>query len=231
MPYLGDYLGQLMAEIAIARMHADLETVRLAEIYAAHPLLRTMSVPRLRLPEVDLELPVLIEQVEETRAGGPARGGVTLGEIRRKFDDVLSPRLKSTGIKLSDTDRKRLKAVLDRTIREHGAPSDNAMSSHVIADELAADAVRFLQERPRRPETEPGIGPDLQSEISQAARREFLKLRPDPPRLVALATSAEIQAAASPESVTRFRIRLNEQGVEWTTIESEGISHDRLVPE
>lgn len=91
MPYLGDYLGQLMAEIAIARMHADLETVRLAEIYAAHPLLRTMSVPRLRLPEVDLELPVLIEQVEETRAGGPARGGVTLGEIRRKFDDVLSP--------------------------------------------------------------------------------------------------------------------------------------------
>ena len=32
MPYLGDYLGQLMAEIAIARMHADLETVRLAEM-------------------------------------------------------------------------------------------------------------------------------------------------------------------------------------------------------
>ena len=63
-----------------------------------------------------------------------------------------------------------------------------------------------------------------------AARREFLKLRPVAP-FVALATSAEIQAAASPESVTRFRIRLNEQGVEWTTIESEGISHDRLVPE
>ena len=69
------------------------------------------------------------------------------------------------------------------------------------------------------------------SEISRAARREFLKLRPDPPRLVALATSAEIQAAASPESLTRLRIRLNEQGVEWTTIESEGVSHDRLVPE
>ncbi len=41
MPNLGDYLGQLLSEITLARMHADLESIRIAELYAAHPLLRT----------------------------------------------------------------------------------------------------------------------------------------------------------------------------------------------
>ena len=63
MPYLGEYLGHLMAELAIARMEADLETVRLAELYAAHPLLRSMPVPHLRLPDVDVDLPVLIDHM------------------------------------------------------------------------------------------------------------------------------------------------------------------------
>lgn len=231
MPYLGNYLGQLMAEIAIARMQADLETVRIAEIYAAHPLLRTMAVPRLRLPEVDLELPVLIQQVEEPDEDAPARGGLTLGELRRTFDEVLEARLKSAGIAMSATDRRRLKVLLNKRIRAHGAPRDRTITGHLIADELTADAVRFLQERPRRPAGEPEVGPELASELNSAVRLEFLKLRPSPPRLVALVTSAEIQAADSPESVTRFRIKLNEQGVEWTTIESDGVSRDRLVPE
>ena len=86
MPYLGDYLGQLLSEIAIARMQADLETVRLAELYAAHPLLRTLPVPHLRLPEVALEIPVLIEASEEPRAGESARGGATLADMRLRFD-------------------------------------------------------------------------------------------------------------------------------------------------
>jgi hypothetical protein len=231
MPYLGDYLGQLMAEIAIARMQADLETVRLAEIYAAHPLLKTMAVPRLRLPEVDLELPVLIERVEEPPAGAPARGGVALGEMRKKFDDVLSARLKSARIAMSPTDKRRLKAVLDDRIRAYGQPRDSAISGHLIADELTTEAVHFLQERPRRPAAEARVGPEFASALSRAVRLEFLKLRPSPPRLVALVTTAEIQAVDSPESVTRFRVKLNEQGVEWTTIESQGVERDRLVPE
>ncbi len=66
MPNLGDYLGQLLSELSIARMQADLETVRLAELYAMHPLLRTMPVPHMRLPDVDLEIPVLIKASEDT---------------------------------------------------------------------------------------------------------------------------------------------------------------------
>ena len=75
MPLLGDYLGQLLSEITIARMHADLETVRLAELYATHPLLKNFPVPHVRLPDVELELPVLIKTSEEAHPGQPPRGG------------------------------------------------------------------------------------------------------------------------------------------------------------
>ena len=232
MPYLGDYLGQLMAEITIARMQADLETVRLAEMYAAHPLLRTMAVPRFRLPEIDLDLPVLIQQVDEPVEGRPARGGAILADMRHAFDAVLAVFLRSEGVALSATDRRRLKTVLDKRIETHGALTDSAIGVYQIADDLTADAVQFLEQRPRRrPTAEPGVGPHFAADFNKAVRLEFIKLRSPPPRLVALVTSAEIQAVDSPESVTRFRMKLTEQGVEWTTIESDGVPRDRLVPE
>ena len=86
MPYLGDYLGQLLAEISLARLQADLETVMLAELYAAHSILRTMPVPHMRLPEVELDIPVLISDSEQPRADASTRGGATLADLGRKFD-------------------------------------------------------------------------------------------------------------------------------------------------
>ena len=52
-----------------------------------------------------------------------------------------------------------------------------------------------------------------------------------PPRLLALVTSAEIREAGTSENVTRLNLKLSEQGVEWTTIETDGVTRDRLVPE
>ena len=70
MPYLGDYLGHLISEVTMARMQADVEAVRIAELYASHPLLRTMPVPRFRLPEVQVDIPVVINELEPSNEGG-----------------------------------------------------------------------------------------------------------------------------------------------------------------
>ena len=69
MTYLGDYLGQLMAEVTKARVSADIEAVRIAEMYAEHPLLRNMPIPRFRLPSVEIDVPVLIDRISGTQAG------------------------------------------------------------------------------------------------------------------------------------------------------------------
>src|SRR5438132_458461 len=64
MPALGEYLGTLLAEITSARLQADLEAARIAQLYASHPLLQHMPVPRFRLPSVSLDLPVAVEKID-----------------------------------------------------------------------------------------------------------------------------------------------------------------------
>src|SRR4051812_17667499 len=112
MTYLGDYLGQLMSEISMARMQADVETLRIAELYAAHPLLRTMPVPHIRLPDVELDIPVLIKASAEPRAGESARGGAVLADLRKAFDKALATTLANSEVALTAAENKRLRAAL-----------------------------------------------------------------------------------------------------------------------
>lgn len=228
MPYLGDYLGQLMSEVALARMQADLETVRLAELYASHPLLRHMPIPHLRLPNVDLEIPVLIQASEAPREGESSRGGVPIRELRRRFDELLDRQLTTAGIELNTTSLRKVRSALAGRMAALDAPTETAVDVRLVADDFTDTAVRIIAELPR---TEAAAVEPLATELREVARREFLKVRQPPPRLVALVTSAEIREGGTSENITRLNVKLSEQGVEWTTIETDGVSRDRLVPE
>ncbi len=232
MPYHGDNLGQLLSEISMARMQADLETVRLAELYATHPLLRTMPVPHMRLPDVELEIPVLIQASEEPRAGESARGGATLADMRRKFDEVLIAHTSKAGVALSTAGRRKLSKALDDRLALHRVPTETSVDVHRVADDLTATALRVIGEirfMSRAPK--PVVPPSFAAELREAVRIEFLKLRTPPPRLTVLVTTAEIREAGAAENLTRLRLKVSEAGMEWTMIESEGVQRDRLVPE
>lgn len=232
MPYLGDYLGQLLSEISMARMQADLETIRLAELYAMHPLLRTMPVPHVRLPDVELEIPVLIKISEEPRAGESARGGVSLKDMRRKFDEVLAAYLSKSDIPLSANDRKKLRVSIDEQFTLHGLPTEISVDVHRVADDVTSTALRVIDELQRAPDaTEPGTISPLAAGLKDTVRLAFTKLRTPPPRLVVLVTTAEIREAGAAENLTRLHLKVSEQGVEWTTVEADGVRRDRLIPE
>jgi len=81
MPFLGDYLGHLLGEVTIARMQADLETMRVAELYASHPLLKHMPVPHFRAPQIDMDIPVVIHGVENSLPEHSSRGGTVSSEL------------------------------------------------------------------------------------------------------------------------------------------------------
>ena len=72
MPFLGDYIGHIISEITRARLHADLEALRVADYYAKEPLLRHFPVPRFRLPSVKLEVPVAPVSTQERELGDGA---------------------------------------------------------------------------------------------------------------------------------------------------------------
>lgn len=226
MPNLGDYLGQLMSEMAMARMQADLETIRLAELYAAHPLLRTFPVPHIRLSEVDLDVPVVIGALPRAAAAPSPRGGATVPALRKAFDEVLEAFLSSERVKLTAAQRERIQAGLDRLTADWRDPAETAIGVNKIADDFTSVAVNVIE----RAGKEPGLSP-FEERLRASVRRAFLQARPNPPRIPVFVATAEVREAGPGESITRLRIKLTEQGMEWTSIEQGGIRNERLVPE
>ena len=101
-----------------------------------------------------------------------------------------------------------------------------------LAIELTTAAIRVIDEASPPPEpSEPATSAPIAHGLRESAQLEFLKLRTAPPRLFVLVTSPEIRELGNPENVTRLRLKVSEEGVEWTTIELDGVEHDRLVPE
>jgi hypothetical protein len=232
MPNLGDYLGQLISEITIARMQVDLEAVRVAELYASHPLLRTLPVPHFRLPEVEMDVPVVIKKMEEPRADESARGGIPVTDLRKAFDGVLTSQLAREGIRVTPEVKKKLGSVLDSRIEALRLPTEVAIDVIHIADDLShavsitlGELAQFgkLEDPERRLRFERGL--------KEAAMNEFLQLRRAPPRLQVLVTTQEIRESGPSDVITHLKLKINEHGMEWTSIETAGRMQDRLVPE
>jgi hypothetical protein len=229
VPYLGDYLGHLLSEITIARMKGDLESVRVAELYSSHPLLRNMPVPHFRLPDVELDVPVAIKQMEEEAAGGLPRGTPALTDMRRTFDRVLASTASEEGIHLTPKVNAKLRLMLNRKMTVLSQPNEIAVDVNRVADEMSNTAYQVMIEAAGP--MEKAKQQMLEEKLKEASRLEFLKLRKPPARLQALVTTAEIREAGPSEAVTRIHLKITEESFEWTTIESEGKKQDKLVIE
>jgi len=232
MTNLGDYLGHLLSEVTIARMQADIEAVRIGELYASHPLLRHWPVPRFRLPEVEFDVPVLIDEVADAPSGGSPRGGADPDELRRVYDDVLTGFLARERIATDGSELERLRNALDAASASAlSRPAELTVDVLGLADELTRTT--FAELGPLQP-TGP-IASDrlasLKSDLRDSARLALLRARRPPPRVGVVATTARIRDARPGEVVTRLRFKINEEGVEWASTGDEGDGPERLVPE
>ncbi len=57
---LGEYMSFIYGEMTRARQQADATSIEIAKTYAKDELLRHFSVPRFRIPEMELTIPVLV---------------------------------------------------------------------------------------------------------------------------------------------------------------------------
>jgi hypothetical protein len=57
---LADYVGYIFSEITRARDHADRVAKEVALVYAQDEILKNFSVPRFKIPEMELTIPVII---------------------------------------------------------------------------------------------------------------------------------------------------------------------------
>lgn len=227
MVNLGDYLGQLLAEISMARVQADLEAVRIAEMYASHELLKHFPIPRIRLDETELELPIVIVEVKEIDPHGTGRGGLSAAALAKLYQPILSRELAGVGIPLTDDETKKITQVVDEAASAQARPGAVEVDSMPVIGAMSKAAQAFLV----------AAGKDADAVrkaiplVNRLALTQSIEDRTGLPRVAVGVTSSEIREAA-PESVIRIGLKISEEGLAWTQIRrDDGGDESRLTLE
>jgi hypothetical protein len=225
MAYLGDFLGQLVTEVTRARMQADLEAVRVAELYASHHLLRHMPIPHFRLPDVELDVPVVLQDLDGDPSDAQPRPSAAA--VTKAFQGALSSVLKEHGVTLSAAQKKSVLAAVEKGLPALMGPAEVAADLLAVADGAARVAVSSMSgtRGPLQREKRAAV----EKSLRDAARAGFLKLHGTPPRLRASVKTMDVREAGAGEVVTRFRLKITEEAVEWTSIDDDGETPNRLV--
>lgn len=235
MPTLNEYLGGLVASITDARVIADLQTVQVAEQYAKHDLLKHFSVPRMRIGDIELTIPVAIEGLSE-------RSGYQLDPIgNAEFKHICARELsRFVGyVELPPVAGQKLLTALDTHIpklvdgiRETG---ERVKPMLIFASDIVSDLFEIGIEA----RLHEGKFPDgyAQDEIMKRCHELGLGLVNgvvDKPVLDQLAVIAESHRLREqrPEDIIHIRMKIGEDGMEWQTSErSDGTIERKLIPE
>lgn len=215
-----------MVELTIARTQADVEAVRIAELYATDSLLKHFTVPRFRLPDVTVHVPVAIIETEDL----PKEGRTFLqlhrySEIEKAVNETIDDHIKEKDVSISDTKRAQLRKKITSRLENLKTAGEIPKSIATITDTIAHDVVTVM----RGDAQEKAL--DDQRELQTALRSKLIRFVQTPPRLRVLATTKDLREFGNSEHLVNLRLTFSEENVEWTVIEIQGKNQDRLTPE
>jgi hypothetical protein len=212
MPRLGEVLAALLSDAALARVRADVETVKIAEVYNQDPILRNLPVPRFRLPDITVDVPLLILQVE---GATDSASGLPFDEPSpTELRNVVRAGLRAAGIRLPRPAVSRVPAeLIERARALFQSRTLRLLNPALVSDDIAGMLVDIVGA---------AVGRDLPSDqVDQlrSATKEAMsavlvtKLRLSLSWQVAV-TAAEIKAQGDGDSIVRLRLTLSEDGYE-----------------
>lgn len=229
MPNLGQYVGQLVAEITQARAQADVEATRIAALYASDPLLKYMPVPRFRLPNVTLDVPVAVNSADApdgTLPEGGTPATVDPAAILPAFDRVFPAQLHAAKITLSIDAREKVRHF----VVEYARGAKPGMPPADVAREVT-ETIRWPTHEIARSEgAEEGQVEAFLSAFPAAYQKE-LQGSGALARVDVNVTTSQLREVGPPDLLVRLKISVTEESLEWSvTTHPDGTTTSRLVP-
>ncbi|WP_158972779.1 amidase [Paraglaciecola sp. L3A3] len=231
MSELSEVLGAVMISLVHARRLADEETAAVAEYYKDNPLLEGMSLPRVRVPELTIDMPITFEQhipAKDAELDTPSNIHKALMEqFKQSLDDedILS---KTKSFQASFD--KESKLALDK-ISEMQRSGNTRVTREALLrsiDDAFAKSLKKNTANKEIPfEKTQVVNKSIRHKLSQVA----LKSNSYPLSLVANATTSSIKESTNPANSVRLQITLREEGLEWATSSQDGKIKNRLQPE
>jgi hypothetical protein len=229
MPPLSDFIGALLADAAQARVRADLETLKIAEVYSAHDLLKHLPVPRFRLPDITIDAPVVVTGTTVPTADtvgrifdAPVRAEVTAAITRALTDArILLPAKQRTKVTsaayavaeaLFKTPRRAL-------VSARGAAAAMSVAAVDVALSLLTDTT-----------TDPLARKRLESSMNGSLHGLMVSKVSPAPQVQVGVVAGDIKAHGNDASVVRVRLTISEDAYEVTAA-GDGGPGFTLTPE
>jgi hypothetical protein len=273
MADLDQVLGAVLSSLAQARRMADEQTSAIAQYYQSNPLLKGMTAPRIRMPEVVVDVPLIIDEVDAGRppvfASPPELAALAVDAAVKVAQQQDVPMSAAVRDKLNQAIRSGLEVVLrdvtagktspDLVQESLAAVANEAMATPVeqvvgtritALNKAAAAQLAKRKQVANAPASRAAIaaGIDTPPIIAQrdpvvvraavlAAARDAIRMAAikEPGRAATLKTSvltSEIKERSNPDSVTRLKLVLREEGMEWQEVKrADGSSSAMLTPE
>lgn len=237
MATLKDYLGTIVADINHARSIADIESARMARQYAEDDILQYYSIPRMKMQDVELTIPVGISKIKEAAPVDyqPIDNNKFFSHTYQALKDVYqiksfdsrhSKRLSSIVKKEIQSLEKKLKLIPDskEDIKKYSALVAQK-TKEVVLSELKGNTKRDSKEYP-------------ESRLVESFLYEKLHDKIIPPQKQKTIEDAEVIVESdklrdlNPNHIIQIKMKIIEQGMEWHKMEdSEGNIVSKLTVE
>lgn len=225
MTDIGEIIGAMMSGMLKARYIADTQTAALAEQYKNNPLLEGLSVPRIRIPELSVDMPLIIEAHVGGEAGELASSAILSKEafslIKEALDNVGRKLPAATYARYAGESRKRLDAM---SSEKQAVSREVAVRTFqdVLATLLAKEKIDLSNAE------KASLSGKLRARISTIGIKKELAS----PTIVSNVRTADVKEKSNAQSVVRLKLTFREEGLEWATqITDSGGTIKTLQPE
>jgi len=234
---LGDYIGLLLSELNIARAKADIESVKIAEIYSVNKILQNFPIPRVRFNKVEITAPIAIEKVDQ-KGTDSQDTSLNISKLKSQIIRSITSVLENNGINLSEEElklvNKKIEEIsnqLEKTLKISYKGID-IIDLENLADEYSKGiSPQILELKERHTDTK---GVDIQQiikGIKTAIRIRLISMMTSPSRVNVLVQTSQIKEF-NLESLTVLKFDIREDAMEWTEYKTnQGETKEFLVSE
>ncbi len=229
MPKLGEFIGAILSDAVQARVRADMEALKIAELYSGHELLKHFPVPRFRLPDITVDFPVAVTATGEAPPG--TEGKFFKAPEKTELTLVVRKALLAAEVYLPYSERRKVYAAVHRNakILFEGGPQI-LLNSQKVSKEITTTASAVTSGLIKARGEEPDNLMVLEGSLRIGMQNLLLQKLTESPHLKVNVSSSDIKMHGDSESLLRVRLTISEDSYELISRNDGGQGYT-LTPE
>jgi hypothetical protein len=231
MVTLGEYLGHLISEVNRARVIADIESVKVARMYANDELLKYFSVPHMCLPNLELNVPVIVAEMSSEKLYSIKKDDAEkiTGNLENTIAEQLNKAYKFSSFKIKNIIHesifKYISEIADQTYTKQEL--NNSLDKYLISLLDVIDKSKGFKSKI----SNGNFISDLQASMLGRLITHAVLSDENLKQISISPETARIKEMGSNEILLNLKLTISENAMEWVEIkDSKGNISTRLTP-